>query len=321
MCPQPAPTNLGWSFFRFHGLRRSASGAFVASGGSSVIRCRVRCRRRWLDGFLAAAARDRVGDRGHRRGTGCDPAGPPRGCACGLSGIHCSVWKSAGAAKSSSAPPTASTSQHYSNPPFQHHRGARVTRHSPVEDRVGRAVVDRDSRRQAEELLTTATSDEAVMKNLLWMLERIDLKRPENPRDRQSVDPRTVRMVRHLAGALRNRELLALLVEDQSVLSRSCRECGSDLTPSRLAKKSPRGRRLEYCRPACRQKSYRRRLNPNPGSKPSSMRVWLAEALQETVERLARAESRSLRDEIGVFQHAATNGQQGCSSGAGVWAG
>lgn len=153
------------------------------------------------------------------------------------------------------------------------------------DDRVARDVVNRDSRRRVDERLTTTTRREAVRKNLLWLLERID----DDP-DGESID-RTVRTVlRRFLYELHDSELLSLLAEDPSSLSGHCRACGRELKPAK------RGRPPEHCGSACRQKSYRRRINPN--AKLSPRTVWLAEILEETVEELAHAESKAIQNQI-----------------------
>lgn len=161
-----------------------------------------------------------------------------------------------------------------------------MTRRPPInDDRVARDVVNRDSRRRVDERLSMTTRREAVRKNLLWLLERID----DDP-DGESID-RTVRTVlRRFLYELHDSELLSLLVEDPSSLTGHCRVCGRELKPAK------RGRPPEHCGSACRQKSYRRRINPN--AKLSIRTVWLAEILEETVEELAHAESKALQNQI-----------------------
>ncbi|MEU2032735.1 hypothetical protein [Nocardia amamiensis] len=162
-----------------------------------------------------------------------------------------------------------------------------MMRRSPVIDRVGRDVANRDSRRRVGEILAEASRHETLLKNLLWILERAD-----DPEE-EAIDTKTRQVLGRLVTDLRNSELLALLVEDSSLLHKYCRCCGRDL---KQFKQSGRGRPLEYCRPACRQKAYRRRINPNVKSEPMTM--WLADMLQDTVEQMAQAESVELQQLI-----------------------
>ncbi|MCX0270040.1 hypothetical protein NLM24_04810 [Nocardia zapadnayensis] len=161
-----------------------------------------------------------------------------------------------------------------------------MTRRSPINDRVARGVVNRDSRRRVEKLLTAATRRETVMENLLWLLERVD----DDP-DRESIDETTRRVLVQLFEELHDGELLSLLSEDPSLFTERCRSCGSKL------KRAERGRPPQYCGSPCRQQGYRRRIKPSPKRRTVTT-IWLAGILEETVEQMAQVESTALQNQI-----------------------
>ncbi|MFG2447531.1 hypothetical protein ACGFQG_32095 [Nocardia fluminea] len=168
----------------------------------------------------------------------------------------------------------------------------RPPRRAPIVDGIARNVANRDFRRQVGEHFTEATRrkvhatpHKALLKDLLWILER-------TADTEELLHGGNAPLIKRLLTELRSGELLALLAEDSPLPGGFCRWCGGRLENQKLG----RGRPREYCTGACRQKAYRHRTRGDRSRSPRTW--WLAEMLRGEVEEMKRTDAKKVRTQI-----------------------